>query len=290
MCFPAGARVGSTTHGWATSTKGCSACRPAWTAASDRATSSNVPPTWTVTVRRQASALQGTGPSSAQSTLHVPAPGLKRAHGRPARREQLCPGQRDERTRRGVEEHGARRRQLGQRRDRAVGVHHATQAAQFVGQTLGDGRAAPRHHGPAGAVAERGEEEAEGRGQRGRQRLHRMRRRAGQQGARRIRREAASRVLHGRRPDECEAGERQRVARHAAHRRQDVGHDAVQPVHQRTHQVLVGRRVTTEVRRRLADVAVQRGRAGAAERVGEGDLGLAQSDAEAGQVERAEEG
>ncbi len=117
-----------------------------------------------------------------------------------------------------------------------------------------------------------------------------MRRRAGQQGARRIGREAARRVLHGRRPDQREAGEGQRVARHAAHRRQDVGHDAVQPVHQRAHQVPVGRSVTAEVGGRLADVPVQRSRPRATERVGEGDLGLAQRDAEAGQVERAEEG
>ncbi len=42
-------------------------------------------------MRRQASALQGTGPSSAQSTLHVPAPGRKRAQGRPARRDSRPP-------------------------------------------------------------------------------------------------------------------------------------------------------------------------------------------------------
>ena len=169
-------------------------------------------------------------------------------------------------------------------------MHHAAQAAQFGGQTLGDGRTAARHDGPAGPVAERGKEEPEGRGQRGRQRFHRMCSRAGQQGARRIGREAARRVLHRRRPDHCETGERKRVARHAAHGRQDIGHNAVQPVHQGPHQVPVRRGVTAEVGRRLADIAAQCGRPRPAERVGEGDLGLAQRDPEAGQVERAEEG
>ena len=113
---------------------------------------------------------------------------------------------------------------------------------------------------------------------------------AGQQGACRIGREAARRVLHRGRPDERETGERQRVTRHAAHRRQDVGNDAVEPVHERAHQVHVDRGVPAEVGCRLADVAVQRGRPRPAERMGEGHLGLAQRDPEAGQVERAEEG
>ena len=71
--------------------------------------------------------------------------------------------------------------------------------------------------------------------------------------------------------------------------RQDVGHDAVQPVHQRPDQVPVGRAVAAQTGGRLADVPVERGSPRAAERVGERHLGLPQHDPEAGQVERAEE-
>ena len=290
MCLPAGARVGSTTHGWATSTKGCSACRPAWTAASARATSSNVPPTWTVTVRRQASAPQGTGPSSAQSTLQVPAPGLKRAHGRPARRDSCVPASA---TNARGEVSRSTARAGGSSASDATGLSVCTTpprrrsslARPWVMAALPPATTGQPAPWPSAVRRRR-----EGGGQRGREGLHRMRRRAGQQGARRIGREAACRVLHGRRPDQREAGERQRVTRHAAHGRQDVGNDAVEPVHQRAHQVLVGRGVTAEVGCRLADVPVQRGRPRPAERVGEGHLGLAQRDPEAGQVERAEEG
>ncbi len=74
VCQPSGARLGSATQGWATRQNGCSGYRPATTSASARATSSKVPPTCSVTARRQTSALQGTGPLSAQSTLHTPGP------------------------------------------------------------------------------------------------------------------------------------------------------------------------------------------------------------------------
>ena len=114
-----------------------------------------------------------------------------------------------------------------------------------------------------------------------RERLHGVRRRAGQQGPRRVGAEAARRVLHRRRPDQREAGEGQRVARHAAHRPEDIGHDPVEPLDQRPHQVLVGRGVAAEVRGRLADVPVERGGPAAVERMGEGHLGLAQHDARA---------
>jgi hypothetical protein len=74
VCFPAGARVGSRTHGWVTRQKGRSGWRPAATSASLRATSANVP----ADVERHGlptrSACQGTGPSSAQSTLQTPGP------------------------------------------------------------------------------------------------------------------------------------------------------------------------------------------------------------------------
>ena len=47
---------------------------PRATSASAAATSSSVPPTWTVPARRHASAAHGTGPDSAQSTLHTAGP------------------------------------------------------------------------------------------------------------------------------------------------------------------------------------------------------------------------
>ena len=149
-------------------------------------------------MRRQASAPQGTGPSSAQSTLQVPAPGLKRAHGRPARRESCVPASA---TNARGEVSSSTARAGGSSASDVTGLSVCTTpprrrsslARPWVMAAL-----ASRHDGPAGPVAERGEEEAEGGGQRGRERLHRVRRRAGQQGACRIGGEAARRVLHRR--------------------------------------------------------------------------------------------
>ena len=72
-CRPA---RGSGSHGayCTSSTYGRSGCRPAATSASDAATSSIVPPRWSVAARRDPSAAHGTGPSSAQSTLKTPGP------------------------------------------------------------------------------------------------------------------------------------------------------------------------------------------------------------------------
>ncbi len=117
-----------------------------------------------------------------------------------------------------------------------------------------------------------------------------MRRRTGEQCPRGIGAEAPRRALGRRGADQRKAGEGQGIARQAAHRAQDIGHDAVQPVHQRPHQVPVGRSVPAEVGGRLAHVPVQRGGPPTLEWMGEGHLGLAQHDAQAGQVEGAEEG
>ena len=162
--------------------RGCSGWRPARTAASERATSSKVPPTWTVTVRRHASALQGTGPSSAQSTLQAPGPGRKRAHGRAARRDRRGAGQRHElaRRRRRAARHGpggARRASVTQRPVCTTPPRRRTSAAR----PSRDGGAAALDDGPADAVAQRGEQEPERRRQRRRERLHGVRGRAGQQ-------------------------------------------------------------------------------------------------------------
>ena len=90
-------------------------------------------------------------------------------------------------------------------------------------------------------------------------------------------------------PTERETGQRQRVAWKAAHRPEDVGHDAIEPVHQRPHEMPVGHGVPAEVGGRLVDPPVQRGGPPAAERMGERHLGLAQHDPEPGEVERAKE-
>ena len=65
--------------------------------------------------------------------------------------------------------------------------------------------------------------------------------------------------------------------RHAAHRGEHVGHNPVEPLHQRCHQLLVVGGVAPEVRGRLLDVAEQGGRPARAEGVGESQLGLAQT-------------
>ena len=74
VCRPRGARVGSTTPGWAMRQYGRSWCRPACTSDSLRATSASVPPRCTVPASRQDAASHGTGPDSAQSTLQTPSP------------------------------------------------------------------------------------------------------------------------------------------------------------------------------------------------------------------------
>ncbi len=73
-CLPSGARLGSQTVGWESSTYGRSACCPDVAAASLAASSSNVPPTCTVPARAQSGAVHGIGPSSAQSSLKTPGP------------------------------------------------------------------------------------------------------------------------------------------------------------------------------------------------------------------------
>ena len=72
--LPSGARLGSHGAYCTNSTYGRSGCRPAATSASEAATSSIVPPRWSVAARRDPSAAHGTGPSSAQSTLKTPGP------------------------------------------------------------------------------------------------------------------------------------------------------------------------------------------------------------------------
>ena len=80
-----------------------------------------------------------------------------------------------------------------------------------------------------------------------------------EQRPRRVGAEAPRGVADRGRADQGEPGQRQRVAGHAAHRAQHVGDDPVEPVHQRSHQLPVRRRVPAEVRRRLVDAPVQRG-------------------------------
>ena len=79
-------------------------------------------------------------------------------------------------------------------------------------------------------------------------------------------------------------------ARQAAHGPKDVGHDPVEPVHERPHQLRVRGGIATEVSCRLAHVPVERGGPPAPERMGERHLRLAENDPEAGEVQRAEEG
>ena len=74
VCCPSGARDGSQRPYWTNRTNGLAGCRPAATSASAAATSSSVPPRWTVAARPTSSAAHGTGPSSAQSTLKTPEP------------------------------------------------------------------------------------------------------------------------------------------------------------------------------------------------------------------------
>ena len=281
MWRPSGARLGSTTHGWASSTKGRSGWRPARTSASERATSSKVPPTWTVTVRRHASAAQGTGPLRAQSTLQVPGPGLKRAQGRPARRVTPAAGRAGGTG--GATYRAGRPGPVGSSSSAVIGCavctvpprRRSSAARPWVIAALPPSTTGQPAPWPS-AVSSSPKDAVSG----ARQRLHGVGRRAGQEGPGRVRREALGQVADRGHAGPGEAGQGQRVARDAAHRGEHVGHDPVEPFHQRPHQLRVVRGVATEVRGRLVDVTVEGGGPAAIERMGEGQLGLAQADAE----------
>ncbi len=161
---------------------------------------------------------------------------------------------------------------------------------QLARQTLRDCCAPAFDHRPAHAVAKRREQQPECRRQRRGQRLHRVRRRARQEGPARIGAEATRGVAGRRRPDERETGQRKRIPRHAPHGSQHVPDDGVQPIDQWSDESAVRRRIPAQVRCRFPDVAVERGGTSTAERVGKGQLGLAQRHTETGEVERAEEG
>ena len=61
VCCPSGARWGSNSDDWATSTNGAAGCSPLATAASAAATSASVPPTCTVPAPATAGSDHGTG-------------------------------------------------------------------------------------------------------------------------------------------------------------------------------------------------------------------------------------
>ena len=154
VCLPAGARVGSTTLGCATSTKGRSACRPARTAASDACHLVERAPD--VDGHRAPAGLGPPGHRAVERPVHLAGTpgraGTGPRVGRPGGR--AAPPASATNARGEVSSSTARAGgSSASDGDRAVGVDHATQAAQLVGQPLGDGRAASLHDGPAGAVA-----------------------------------------------------------------------------------------------------------------------------------------
>ena len=115
MAFPSGARVWSQAAYWTNRTYGLSGWRPAATSASAAATSSSVPPRWTVAARR--GALRGPRHRAVQRPVHL-------EHARPvaeALREPPGPWRqpvardRDELARRDVEDDGAGEWQVGER-------------------------------------------------------------------------------------------------------------------------------------------------------------------------------
>ena len=144
-----------------------------------------------------------------------PGPGLKRAQGRPARRDRRPPA--SWRNWRGdVSSRTARAGgQLVERGDGCAVCTVPPQAAQLGGQAPGDGRAAALDHRPAGAVAEGSEQQPERRGQGRSQRLHGVGRRAGQERPGRVRGEALGQVAYRGHAGPGEAGQGQRVARDA---------------------------------------------------------------------------
>src|SRR5260221_12534911 len=272
VCFPAGALVGSTTPGCATRQKGRSGCRPAFTSVSLRATSSNEPPTCTVPVSRQATACQGTGPLSAQSTLQTPGPYLKRSSDLRCLAESAGPASsanwRGVRSRRTVLAGG---RSASDRTQCPASSSPPTAASSAVSASTSLALP-PSTTGQPTACAIIMNIRAECPGAHSSQRQHGVRRGAGEQRASLIGAEALRDQAGRRQAAEDEPGHRQRVAWQRPQRRQQVGQDQRRLPHERPEQSPVGAGVGAEAAGRLVHRAGQPGGAAAIYRLGEGDL------------------
>ena len=169
-------------------------------------------------------------------------------------------------------------------------MHRPAQPDDLARQPFGDAATPPGHDRPPDPVPQCGQQQPERAGQGSRQRLHGVGRRAGHQRPGTVGVKARRQPLRRRHAHPGEAGQGQRVAGHRAHGSEDIGHDRLEILHQRSHHPSIRRAIPTQPRRRLVHAAVQRGGASAVERVGESHLGLAQVDAQGRQVEGAEEG
>ena len=111
---------------------GRSGCSPRHTAASAAAISSSVPPTCTVEASRQRGSRHGIGPSSAQSSLNDARAVAVAAQAAHVAGGQDRPADVGELRRAGVEEHDARRRQVGEAAHRHAGLDAAAELAQVA--------------------------------------------------------------------------------------------------------------------------------------------------------------
>ena len=127
------------------------------------------------------SAVHGTGPLSAQSTLHDPRPVAEPAQRRAVRARQPFPGQRQQLAGGYVEQHGPGRGQLVEGGDPPSGLHLTAQRGQLSHQRIGQPAAASLHHRPAHRVRRHRQEQPEGAGHWRTEREHRVRGHAAQQ-------------------------------------------------------------------------------------------------------------
>ena len=168
-CLPAGARVGSKSVGWATSTKGRSAQRPRATAYSEAAISSNVPPRCTVIARRHSLRSPRDRIRKCVVDLECTWPWLESLACAPVVVANPVAGNGQQLPWRGVEEYQiALRFELFERRriDAVRSVHRAAQRIEIAGERLRNGVRAAARNGPTHRMNRDAEHQSDGRAQR----------------------------------------------------------------------------------------------------------------------------
>ncbi len=209
----------------------------------------------------------------------------------PVAGRQRVAGDREDLSRREVEEHAPRAAKLVERAHLAVGLDLAAERPQQRRHRVGDRLRAPDGCRPADAVAEQEQHESERRGRAIVDRTHRVGGVAGKQRPCSLAREArvgqSGRRAEGR---QAEARGGNRVAWRPERRAEQIADQLLPRVGERSHEPAVGPRIGAEAVRGLGDRPVQHDRASVVERVGERDLRMHELEPVLAQRQPAHEG
>ena len=160
--------------------------------------------------------------------MNAPGPGV--AGGEPVCREL------EHLSRRHVEEHRTRAREVGERRDARPGLDPGAERAQLRDEGIGEPAGAAANDGPAVRVAENPEHDPEGGGSSRGERQHRVRGEPREERPRTRAAEGPAREpVRGAERGQPEAREEERVARHAQ-RPEHVVHQRVRAVDERAEE------------------------------------------------------